>query len=447
SQNTALGELLCTDNQLTELDLSNNADLERVFCYNNQLSELKVSGSEALKKLYCHENQLTELDLSDNAALVELYCYDNQLTELDLSNNTALKKLFCDNNHLTSLDLSNNDSITGVSGGGQEYTIEVDADRTFDLTTLPAGFDVSKASEWSGGTVEDTTLTIDSAETTEVTYEYKVKEIPGNSEDQYIIEVTLKIKNPVTITFDANGGSGTMVPVRVNKGDSYTLPRCEFTPPSIFKKFKAWEVEGVEYAAGRRITIMGDTTVKALWEIPGGNVPKPTPDYKPNYPEQDYIPRVRPDFRPLEPKNPYKQVEEIKIEIELTIGSKTLGKEVKAMNNEIKMDVVPYIKDGRTMLPIRFIAEALGFKVEWIEETRTVVLKDRDYRVEIPVDTNKIIVNGVTYESDVKPEIKDDRTMLPVANVARALGMKDGEEIRWDGVQQKVTLVRTITVK
>lgn len=92
------------------------------------------------------------------------------------------------------------------------------------------------------------------------------------------------------------------------------------------------------------------------------------------------------------------------------------------------------------MLPLRYLAEAIGYKVFWLNETRTVVIVDLGLRVEIPVDTNLIIVNGVKYTSDVNPEIVNHRTMLPIANIARALGLKDGEDIIWDEVNRQVTI-------
>ena len=69
----------------------------------------------------------------------------------------------------------------------------------------------------------------------------------------------------VTISFDANEGTGTMENVSVNKGDEYSLPECGFTAPTD-KEFKAWEVAGEEKAVGDKITVDADTTVKALWK-------------------------------------------------------------------------------------------------------------------------------------------------------------------------------------
>lgn len=111
------------------------------------------------------------------------------------------------------------------------------------------------------------------------------------------------------------------------------------------------------------------------------------------------------------------------------------------------MDVAPYVKGGRVMLFARYVAEAMGFDVEWIETTRTVIIKDQGNVVEMPVDTNKIIVNGKVYESYVKPEITNSRTILPIANIARALGLKDGQDIFWNSATQKATITRTVLAK
>lgn len=128
----------------------------------------------------------------------------------------------------------------------------------------------------------------------------------------------------------------------------------------------------------------------------------------------------------------------------LVIGSKKLVVTVNGVQKEALMDVEPFISNNRTMLPIRFVAEALGFEVDWDKANRTVVLKDKDTLVKIPVDTNQIIVNGSVYESDVKPILKNDRTMLPIANIARALGLVDGKDIIWDGTTKEVIIKRDI---
>lgn len=131
----------------------------------------------------------------------------------------------------------------------------------------------------------------------------------------------------------------------------------------------------------------------------------------------------------------------------ITIGSEILDKVDGGVRTLKAMDTVPYIKSGRTMLPLRYVAEALGYKVAWLSETKTAVIMDLGLRVEIPVDSNFIIVNGVKYTSDVKPEIVNNRIMLPIANIARALGLKDGKDILWNEVNRQVTLIRNFNTK
>ena len=68
-----------------------------------------------------------------------------------------------------------------------------------------------------------------------------------------------------TITFNGNGGSGSMEPVTVKAETNYILPECGFTAPTD-QEFKAWEIGGTEYKVGDSYTVLVDTEIKALWE-------------------------------------------------------------------------------------------------------------------------------------------------------------------------------------
>lgn len=157
------------------------------------------------------------------------------------------------------------------------------------------------------------------------------------------------------------------------------------------------------------------------------------------------------DEKQEENKKDEKSEEDKKDEVVLKVIFKVLRKDAEKRINEaistINMDIAPYINTGRTMIPIRYLGEALGMKVTWDEKTRTVILEDDKFKIEIPVDTNKIIVNGEEFESDVMPEIRNGRTMLAIANIARALGLKDGEDILWDPVEKKATIIRKLQGK
>ena len=122
SKNTALTELQCYRNQLTSLDVSQNTALTELNCCNNQLTLLNVSQNTALTELWCEFNKLTSLDVSKNTALTRLVCFNNQLTSLDVSKNTALTQLGCDSNQLTSLDVSKNTALTELGCNSNQLT-------------------------------------------------------------------------------------------------------------------------------------------------------------------------------------------------------------------------------------------------------------------------------------------------------------------------------------
>ena len=92
-------------------------------------------------------------------------------------------------------------------------------------------------------------------------------EIAHNSSNKTImIEYTVAVQAPITYTvsFDANGGSGTMADVTGISGE-YTLPACTFTPPA-GKQFKCWRVDGSEKMAGDKINVAEDMVVYAVWK-------------------------------------------------------------------------------------------------------------------------------------------------------------------------------------
>lgn len=106
---------------------------------------------------------------------------------------------------------------------------------------------------------------------------------------------------------------------------------------------------------------------------------------------------------------------------------------------EKPMDVAPYIKDGRTYLPVRYIAYALGVdpnNVYWNDETQTVTLLKGATAVQLTIGSKVLKLNGIDIPMNVAPEIRDGRTMLPFRFVAEALGAK----VDWDEATQTVTM-------
>ena len=176
SHNTDLVSLYCHNNLLTNLDVSHLSSLENLYCHKNQLDTLNLGNISSLKMLYCNDNRLTSLSVNNNTDLETLYCYGNRLTTLDVSNNHHLKTLFCYGNLLTSIDIDSTDFMSYLNETywcqGNAYPITLANNiNTFNLNNLPGNFDISKACNWQGGSVNGTILTLSQDV---VTYSYAV---------------------------------------------------------------------------------------------------------------------------------------------------------------------------------------------------------------------------------------------------------------------------------
>lgn len=248
-----LQTLYCQNNQLTELNFDNNKQLEWVECQNNQLGAVKIddtegklqqmffsdnpittvdinSDSQRLMTFICANagltdisglntpyirnidvanNQIAELDLTKYPSLVYLHCENNRIKKLDTSMNTnnGLNYVYCGGNQLTAVDVSMHKEIRSTAdrdgyciyAPGNRYEISPDAKNQYDLSQLTAisGFDLSKASDWKGGTVNGSILTVDDG-VGEVTYTYVMKEY-ADSDDAPLTETfTLTIEGVCT---------------------------------------------------------------------------------------------------------------------------------------------------------------------------------------------------------------------------------------------------------
>lgn len=102
----------------------------------------------------------------------------------------------------------------------------------------------------------------------------------------------------------------------------------------------------------------------------------------------------------------------------------------------VKSDVAPYIQNERTMVPIRFISETLGYKVTWDNDKREVGVKGKDTEILLKVDSKNALVNGKEVKLDSPASIKKDRTFVPLRFVAENLKA----EVKWDKENFKVII-------
>ena len=276
--NYLLKTLACYENQITALDLSSNVSLEDLGVNDNPITELDLRAQSNLQKLSCSAMKLKKLDVSRCPKLRRLYCNDNQIETLDLRSNKKLETLQCQNNRLSWLDLSSNTALDPryVDCSGNVYDIKVDENLQYKVypdlpcygATEGTYFTAARASDWTGGTVSKVdgwdVLTLDNRDVKEVTYKYDT----GNAKIGKVA-FTLKTEVPakyITISFDPNGGTGTMKPMRVKAGVGYTLPECTFTPPE-GKEFAGWlAVNGNVYPAGHDVFSTYDQSLKATWK-------------------------------------------------------------------------------------------------------------------------------------------------------------------------------------
>lgn len=95
---------------------------------------------------------------------------------------------------------------------------------------------------------------------------------------------------------------------------------------------------------------------------------------------------------------------------------------VKIDNNTLIFDVQPIIMEGRTLVPLRLIFEGLGAKVEWDSKTQTITGTSEDTTVVLQVDNTQAEKNGQIIDLDVPATIIENRTLVPVRFIAEALG-------------------------
>ena len=141
---------------------------------------------------------------------------------------------------------------------------------------------------------------------------------------------------------------------------------------------------------------------------------------------------VKPEKDPTPPRNEAKPVE-----IKMTINSKTAY-----VNGEAKtLDAAPVIKNSRTLLPVRFLAENLGAEVAWNDATKTATLKTSTTTIEVTINANVMKVNGTGVALDSPAIIENSRTYLPLRAIANALGVSN-DNITWDDSTKTATFVK-----
>ncbi|MFP4846177.1 T9SS type A sorting domain-containing protein [Winogradskyella sp. PE311] len=137
SQNLALTGLLCQGNLLVNLDITQNTALTHLYCGLNQLSTLDTSQNTSLTFLSCYSNNLSVLDISQNPNLIEIYCLNNQISVLDTSQNPNITRIDCNNNQMSSINVSQSSNLLRLYCFNNQIS-EIDISQNTSLTVLSA---------------------------------------------------------------------------------------------------------------------------------------------------------------------------------------------------------------------------------------------------------------------------------------------------------------------
>lgn len=120
------------------------------------------------------------------------------------------------------------------------------------------------------------------------------------------------------------------------------------------------------------------------------------------------------------------------IQIQLYIGKL----EARHNRKTVQLDAAPFIKESRTMVPLRFIAEAFGAMVTYDAINKTITIQYRDNELVFVPDSKKVSVNGKIIELDVSPTIVNQRTFLPLRFVSEQFGA----QVTWQAETQGISL-------
>lgn len=107
-------------------------------------------------------------------------------------------------------------------------------------------------------------------------------------------------------------------------------------------------------------------------------------------------------------------------------------------NKQITSDVAPFIENNRTMIPVRMIAENMGYDVLWNPSNRKVTVLSTQQRIVLTIDKNVAMVGGDRVTMDTPAMIRNDRTFVPV----RFISENFGYQVDWDNDTRSVLITK-----
>lgn len=243
--------------------------------------------------------------------------------------------------------------------------------------------------------------------------------------------LTAEWGDKATVTFDTQGGTEVKA-VEVDYGKTVAKPEDKMVMKGF--TFKGWYTaakDGDPFDFTKPIT--KDTIVYAQWAKKestsssgrgaGGSATWSDPSQQPKA-----------------------NINEVpgKANIAFTVDSNLIIKDVDGKKIEQAMDAKVFIEGDRARIPVRFAAQPLGIKVDWVQATKTVVLTKGDRRVEVPVDAKYIMLDGKKVEFDNIAILRDGRVYLTPRALVKALDLSKDVKVDWNEKDRTVTITGTV---
>ena len=320
-----LRRLYCNDNQIETLDLRSNKKLETLYCQNNRLSWLDLSSNTELDPRYvdCSGNvydikvdrnlqyrvypdlpcygategtyftaarasgwtggTVSKVDgwdvlTLDNASVKEVtYKYDTgnaRIGKVDFKLNVTVPP----ESIIHNVDLkaeapragesAKDPKVTPVDSKAKYVVEHADWRVSGSMTVYTGTFEPGKKYDLNVVVTPKAGYHLDGLDDLKATVNgMKIEKMFNYANgNKRILVATFTVEDLITITFDPNGGTGTMQPMKVKSGEKFELPKCTFTPPE-GKEFAGWlAVNGKVYPAGDIVSSVGSSVLKATWK-------------------------------------------------------------------------------------------------------------------------------------------------------------------------------------
>ena len=325
SRCTELRRLYCNDNQIETLDLRSNKKLETLYCQNNRLSWLNLSSNTALDPRYvdCSGN-VYDIKVDRNLqyrVYPDLPCYGategtyftaarasgwtgGTVSKVDgwdvlTLNNARVKevtyKYDTGNARIGKVDFKLNvtvppesiihnvdlkaeapragesakdPKVTPVDSKAKYVVEHADWRVSGSMTVYTGTFEPGKKYDLNVVVTPKAGYHLDGLDDLKATVNgMKIEKMFNYANgNKRILVATFTVEDLITISFDPNGGTGTMQPMKVKSGEKFKLPECTFTPPE-GKEFAGWLAEtGRVYPAGEIVSSVGSSVLKATWK-------------------------------------------------------------------------------------------------------------------------------------------------------------------------------------